>query len=283
MSQSSNRRNCIVIIFDDDFLDYARNCLLSFSNYPDHPEIKVIYQGKDQSIIAFIRDLDSVEQFYVELDTPKYSELNLGHIGSPMIYGRYICWSSLFDEYDKVLYIDCDTLILKPFPELFEKEDFFAVYDNAGKPLFNKTAYQNDVFLSKTEQDNIPVDLVNNLMINSGMLLIPRRYRNKSNFDFLHRLSERYSPFIEHSDQSIITIWCYLQNLKISCDYQYNYMIDRITRPTFGNVKLDDVKLLHFSYWKPKKNLEELLERSPLFVQLEDIIRKNSDFLENVT
>lgn len=280
MCKIEERKNCIVIIFDDEYFDFAKNCLASFSNYPDHPVINVFYHGENRDIMRFIDDLNRVERVTIELDIPKYANLNLGHIGSPMIYGRYIIWSSIFDSYDNVLYMDCDSLVLKPFPELFKKEDFFAVYDNARKPLFNESAYQNDEFLSKTFEDNIPHDLVNNLMINSGVLLIPRKYRTELNFSLINWLSDRYSPFIEHSDQSIITIWCYLKNIRISCDYQYNYMVDRINRSGFGNVKLEDAKILHFSYWKPKKNLEELFRKSSSFMLLKDLIRNNSDFLK---
>ncbi|MBL6445747.1 hypothetical protein JMN32_05470 [Fulvivirga sp. 29W222] len=280
MSTSSDKRNCIVIIFDDQYFDFARNCLKSFSNFPDHPMIKVIYQGNDTNISKFIDELDNTERIDINLDMSKLSNLNLGHIGSPMIYVRYVIWSSLFDDYDKVLYIDCDSLIIKPFPELFEHDDFFTLYDNADKPLFNESAYKNEEFITKTQEDNLPHDLLNRMMINSGVLLVPKRYRTAENFRLLNELSQRYSKFIEHSDQSIITIWCYLNDIKISCDYRYNFMIDRITRPSFSNIKLEDAKLLHFSYWKPNKNIGELFQRGPMFRQLKALIEQNSDFFK---
>lgn len=281
MSKNTTNSNCIVIIFDDAYFEFARNCLLSFSNYPDHPVIKALYHGENSRVATFIQGLNNVDLVDAELDMDKYSRLNLGHIGSPMIYGRYIIWSSLFDAYDKVLYMDCDTLVLKPFPELFEKDEFFALYDNAGKFLFNELAYQNDEFLSRATEDGIAPDVVNRLMINSGLLLVPKKYRTPANFDLINQLSDRYSPFIEHSDQSIISIWMYLNNLRISCEYEYNFMIDRITRPTLGNVRLDEAKILHFSYWKPNKNIESLFKKNDWFVLLKELIQENSDFISD--
>lgn len=278
MSAINKHKNCIVIIFDDSYFEFGKNCLLSFRNYPEHPTIKVIYQGKDHAVLNFLSGLENVDLVDEKIDMSSYHNLNLGHIGSPIIYGRYVIWSSLFDEYDKVLYLDCDTLVLKPFPELFEKEDFFATYDNAGKPLFNRSAYQDKEFLSCTRADDIPHDLVNHMMINSGVLLVPRKYRTKKNFEWIHLLSTRYTRFIEHSDQSIISIWLYLQKIRISCDYRYNFMIDRITRPSFGNIQLEEVKILHFSYWKPDKNLGELLKKGSSLMLLKELIHNNSEF-----
>ena len=54
-----------------------------------------------------------------------------------MIFVRFVLWTELFDDYDNVMYLDCNTITFKPFPELFEKNEFFCEVDNPNEGLIN--------------------------------------------------------------------------------------------------------------------------------------------------
>ena len=81
-----------------------------------------------------------------------------------MIYFRFILWSNLIDEYDNVVYLDCDTIILKPFPKVFELNDFFAISDNSeqfNQGIFSAEEKDNKSLLALLRKDNIKFLTIN--------------------------------------------------------------------------------------------------------------------------
>jgi len=114
---------------------FARACLNSIrQNYPNYPQILAFYDGADASLKRFLADFDRLrirsgaEMFQPHLDW------DLGPVSSPMVYFKYGLFGPDFDEYDVLLHLDADTLVLKPLDELFRDDDFFIVSNHGFYP-----------------------------------------------------------------------------------------------------------------------------------------------------
>src|SRR5262245_13949390 len=102
-------KQCIFTAFDDAYFPYARACLNSLNdNFPNHPPVHVLYAGKDPAVITYCsrRNVSIIDYNF---DQSMFDGFNLGVIGSPMIYARLLLWTDFLNEFEKVLYLDCDT------------------------------------------------------------------------------------------------------------------------------------------------------------------------------
>lgn len=271
--------NCIFLTFDDVYYNYARICLNSFeANYPDHPSIKIIYTGKDDEIRKSLSARHNVEVMDYELDMNQFDKLNLGLLTSHMIYARFVLWTELFDKFNKVLYLDCDTIVLKPFPEVFERDDFFAISDNTIQKVFldNETISPSPTFLAALEKDRMNLDEVNNKMINSGFFLLPKKYRTQVHLAQIWNIIATYNDYIQYSDQSIISIWMHLNGIKSSDLYQYNFQTQFILKDTLQLLGADNIKIMHYSGWKPDKNFQHLIIPANYILSVVDNFNKYS-------
>lgn len=263
-------KNCIFMTFDDGYFRYAKVALNSLrENFPEHPPIKVLYTGNSIEVIAFIDAIPNCSQIEVPDALYDYSQYNLGVIGSSMVYVRFILWSDYFDEYDTIMYIDCDTIIQQGFSELFELERFFVVSDNAPyepENVFAPREKHNPLLMKRLREDGLDFEVVQNSMINSGVFVLPRSFRTIEQYELLKSLLRRYNDFIVHSDQSIITLWCLVNGIVPSRDFRYNFQTQHILTDAVVEIALNDIKIMHFSNFKPDKNFEELLAAS-YFIQ----------------
>ncbi len=252
-------KNCIFLSFDDIFFKYAKVCLNSLKrNYPDHPMVLVYYEGSDSQVFSFINDLEKVDLLDIAYPSEKFKNLNLGVIGSIMTYSRFLLWEEYFNRFDTIVYLDCDTVILKPFPELFKHNHLFAVSDFSNTKAFNTELDTYDL-KKLTLEDGIDLGQIN--MINAGVLAIPKSYRKKEHFSQIWSLTKRYNKYANHSDQSILTLWILLNKMPISNECKYNFQIGFITRSMFNEINVKDIKILHYAFWKPEKNIDFLKEK----------------------
>ncbi|PZR16213.1 MAG: hypothetical protein DI539_17825 [Flavobacterium psychrophilum] len=254
-------KNCIFITFDDRYVVYAKACIASLrENYPNHPPVLIKYNGNIKQVIDYFSSIPNVSLLDFKVDDQYLKSLNPGVIGSYMIYVRLILWTELFNEYDNLIYLDCDTIITKPFDEIVDSIDFFVVADNDTQGVF-KDEFKHDRELSELlAEDQINFDLINTSMINSGMFVLPRKYRTIEHVEQLRTISDRYDKYIMHSDQSVLSIWVYLNRIPISKDFKYNFQTQFVFMPFFHVFDLESIKIMHFSAWKPDKNYSQLLK-----------------------
>lgn len=258
-------KNCIFLSFDDLYFNYAKACINSIkSNFPNHPLILAHYLGNNQNILDFLNETERLSRINHCLVQSKNDDFNLEHLGLPYSYNRkyhrFILWEDYFNQYDTIVYIDCDTLVLKPFPELFKLNEFFVVSDNSTESVFRSDC-DNRKLKSFTKEDSIDLDEIDNHLVNSGLLVIPKTYRTKEYRNQLWGLVHRYNEFTYFADQSIITLWMYLNQIPISKDYRYNFLIHFIGRPHILRVDIESIKIIHFALWKPNKNFIQLKKR----------------------
>jgi len=228
-------------------------------NYPDHPPVRVLYTGNDFDIVAALSQRPKVEVLDYELDVKQFDGLNICQHDSPMIYARLVLWTDILKQFDKVLYLDCDTIILKPFPELFEREGLFAVSDNGWQKIFDPAKVSERKLLASLEEDKLKLEEINDYMINSGVFILPIEYRTKEHLEKLWAISKTYNEYLAFADQSVISIWMKINNIPISNEYQYNFQTQFLLKDTIHKVGADNIKIMHYSGWKPDQNFDELL------------------------
>ena len=266
-------RNAIFLTFDDHYFSYAKVCLISLEkNYTDHPEVLIFYDGNKSSIINFLQGLSKVSIYKPEYDFMNFNGLDLGPIGSKKVYFRFILWTEKFKDYDSILHLDVDTIILKPFPELFNKTDFFCVNDFT--PL-NLSIFKNKFSNSKLLKTILKIDGINLKpteieMLNAGVFLIPKKFRTKAQFDKLVDISRKYNKYIQFADQSVIAIWCKINNIKITDDVIYNFQLPfRVSKSVYELMSLkristDQIKILHHTWGKKVEDIKSFVKFAEL-------------------
>lgn len=251
----------IFLTFDENYFDYAKVCIRSIKqNYSNHPPILIYYHGNNQLIQNIIDEFDDVELLNLSFPKEKFNDLNVGVVGSPMIYNRFLLWEKYFQQFDTIVYLDIDVIVLKPFPELFESDKLFAVSDFSEENVF-KTNSDKDMLTKLALEDGFDIDIIDKYMINSGVMSIPKKYRSQENHDQIWMLTKKYNEFTRHSDQSILTIWMFLNMIEISTNFYYNFQIHHIVRPNIVEIDIESIKILHFAQWKPNKNMDRFQKR----------------------
>lgn len=270
-------KNAIFLTFDDHYFGYAQMCLLSIqANYPGHPKILCYYNGTDLLVKDFLKSIDNIEVFSYRADFLNLNGINLGVINSPQVFNRYMLWTSEFDEYDSILHLDVDVIVLKPLDELFEHKDFFAVCDfSPYYSVFKNECYSSSVLGSLLVSDKIQLRTYPNNMINAGVFLIPKSYRTGMNFNLLWDITRKYNEYLMFADQSAITLWGFSRNIRFSNDIRFNFQCAFFHYPImahedFKDIEiLRDVYILHFARYKPDSLLfKKLLNLCQSFVDL---------------
>ena len=248
------KNNAIFVTFDDGYQLLGMACIQSIKiRYPEHPVILVLFTGNDEAVKNSLLSMENV----LLLDKDKYSfsadGFSSGPVGSPAVYNRYILWSELFAEYDDILYLDSDVLVLDSLEALFSFDDFFSVANNCSyftvrvfKPEFeNDTNLANLLCSYDLDYPTEPND-----MINSGVMLIPKKYRNNENFHQLIKITKDFSDYLGFEDQSAISIWMKMHGIKPYHYYSYNYQTAFLHQNDNPNI-LNEIHILHFSTHKP--------------------------------
>ncbi len=252
--------HAIFLVFDDAYCQPAIACLKSIeANYPGHPRILACYDGNDDAVLAFLASVRNLERVPYEPDDARLEGISLGVVNSPKVFYRYRLWSERFDAYDDILHLDVDTLVLKPLDALFGRDAFFAVSDhsNPGYRVLRSEARHDPQLVQRLAEDQLFFPDGQDEMINAGVFVIPKRYRNRAQYEKLWELTRRYNDYLLFADQSAISLWCHYNQIPIATDYRFNFQAwffysdaffyDGFFGPGFS---VDDIHLLHFSSWK---------------------------------
>jgi lipopolysaccharide biosynthesis glycosyltransferase len=253
-------KNAIFIVFDDNYFNYAFNCLQSIKkNYPGHPEILVHYGGQNDEILAYLRtfknlSLASVDERFLDL-----SGIDLGIVGSRQVYLRYILWTEGFNNYDTILHIDADTHVLKPLDHLFSTESFFAVNDFTpfGNSMFKQEFHDSPELKDILERWDLRMPIGEFEMLNAGVFVIPRKYRTKAQFDLLWAITLRCNSYTDFADQAAISLWCYINRIQFSDKIEFNFQTSFCSNPRVFFIEIlkpefsaADIAIVHFTWWK---------------------------------
>ncbi len=245
-------RHAIVSFFNDRYFDYFRACYHSLKrNYPAHPPLLVAYDGHSPDVEAF---LDRTGITRISPDRPpRHDAIDPNRIKSPIVFDRFSLWTDYFDDYDNLLHLDVDTLVLGSLDEIISSPGFFIIANHEPWPttrVFVEGASEDADLHALLREDGLDYPHDMDDMANAGVFVLPRRFRNSEEHALIERLTMRYGPYLAYADQSVISLWCLLRGIPYSRDYRFNCQT-----PLLGDeslrLDLDEVRLLHFSNHKP--------------------------------
>jgi len=250
-------RNAIFMSIDQRFLQCVRICLSSMEYfYKNHPEIivyhtdltdiQIVELSKITSNISFIKN-------HCKKAGPVMDHLTWT-VNPNVFYARFLLWKDpKFNEYNNILHLDADTIILWSLDSLFKKKKFFMVKEAY---LWDDQLFYdfNDKELSKKiSKDWIDIE---NREWNAGVFLLPKDLRTDENYNELIKILDDYWKRIKRADQSIINIWMYKHNFRLSSLYKYNYQHRLLIRKWWIG---KTTKIIHFN-WIDSKIREDCMK-----------------------
>ena len=271
-------KNAIFIVFDDLFFKFFQACITSLvKNYPEYPEILVYYEGDDGMVVEYVKQIKRVRLVSELIDTNSIECFELGVVSSRMVFIRLYLWGDSFSEYDKILYLDADTLVLNPLDSIFSQEKFYIVTDASSKSVgVFKPEFTNDQHLSSLlKADGLDFFSVQRNMYNAGVFMIEKHLRTEHNFRAILDIAQRYDGYLAFGDQSVISLWCHINGIKCDDDSKNNFQIASILAGTtdlsrFVNgvdAAIHSINILHFSLMKPEPHVIDVIQKSLLFLE----------------
>ena len=163
----------------------------------------------------------------------------------PIMYARWAAFTSAFDAYDTILYLDVDTLVLAPLDDLLA----------ADGPLAFEEAYphvETLIFRDPEDPDLGELLRADGLgdwhwqVANAGVIALPRRCRRIEHLAEADRLARRYAPHLMWGDQSLLNLWLACNGLRAVHDFRFNYQVRLILERRERHV-YRYAKILHFN------------------------------------
>ena len=239
--------NCIYTTIDRNYENYATACFNSMEkNYPAHPIVLIYYDDLSDAFKSYIATLNNFKLIKIVQD--EFKSFNHGIVNKSIVYNRYNLWTSAFDEYDVILHLDVDTLVLGSLDVVFVQDEFL---------MFDNNEILPDVYIFPTTEEaqesikrvcpSIEYDVNHPPKFgNAGIFTIPKRYRTVENHTRLLAITNELSSYLIYADQSAINLWMLEKSIEVSNEVVYNF------QPHFFNCddntkNLEDVKIIHFA------------------------------------
>lgn len=217
--------NCILICTNGNDLDLVE-CLISSirDNYKNHPDI-VLVADTIISLSIDVGDIKIITIPRVHSTIEVSSKLNMSihnEVFRDATLLRFRGLDYLVTTYDKILYLDTDTIVLDDVSELFDLE-----YGLSAALDYNFASF----VLPPTDGSTY---------FNAGVMLITAKLYKELGIASLYESYESTGVFYELYDQDYLNSICSEVNI---LPQQYNYVpIDRL---------LYDAKIMHFCHIKP--------------------------------
>lgn len=269
------KENCVFISANRSFLPLLKICLSSISqNYPNHPDIILCHtdftendlQGIDKiadRIIPIQNTLEAHEMWPIMDHLPR-------DIDPSVFYARFLIrkwW--IFDNYNNVLHLDADVLVIKDLDMLMHYDNFFVVQEAyLGDDKIFKN-HNDPHLLKQLTEDSITIW---NIAINGWIFLVPPMYRTEKYHQELVYLLSSYKSYIQRADQSIINTRIYKNNLPIQKDFNYNFQHRLLLNPLYDDCLLN-VHIVHFN-WIDEKYRVQCMKKMLYLSKTQDYIEK---------
>lgn len=196
---------------------YAQHCLVALTSLAEHNDglnVYIITTGLSPKVVSYFNDNSAKYRYtlnWIHIPVSFVSKLplpsreNIKHISLATYYRLFIA-ELLPLEIDKILYLDCDIVVMGPLKNLWElKIDNYALA--ACDPLDKTFAIENRVY----ERLSIPLQYG---YFNAGVLLINIEYwRTKNVQQWLLQFAESKFNNIIYHDQDILNAVLYDQVL----------------------------------------------------------------------
>ncbi|KAG4102883.1 nucleotide-diphospho-sugar transferase [Neocallimastix lanati (nom. inval.)] len=236
---------CLCTILNDDYVIGFETMLFSFYKHNNwfNGDILIIHDDKysilsNESKKRILYKFPNVK--FLKIDTLKYSKINLNFIPKKFIPPLIKFEIFGLTDYDKVLYIDSDTLVLSNIYELFNNNENIICFTHEKYKVKNKEIWNNI-------HDEI------NTNINNGVIFINKNMLDKTHIDRMLNLTYKYDKSFPHyngcPDQDIMQVYFQENNIKVTLESNiYNTM----KRVFYGNIRyVSNEKIIHYIIKKP--------------------------------
>ena len=247
MTVTYNTRDLIYCVMNSGFFSVGQLSLrILHRNFPDHPDIFVHGVDLEKAQIQTLSEIPRVHCENVEFK---------GFSGFPLIdahcrqseqvtYGRFHIWLHGLPDYNNVLYLDLDTIVLRSLHDLCTQAEFFIVRD-----IYIPLGGRNDAIVRNPRDVQLRQLLREDSIrlpecgANAGVFLVPKKYRTQAHANEILRLALRYKNHLRWADQSLLNIWLASVGIKpvehVENNYQYS-----LVRP--GPLP-DKIRILHLN------------------------------------
>ena len=178
---------------DDKYINQTIVSMVSaIENNKEHEiEFIIIYSKLNEQSIEKLKNVKNCKLRLLQVDENIFISLPLSHWVTVQAWFR-IKLPDLCPDLDKILYLDCDTLILGNLSELFN-------IDLSGKYLAGvKDVWGVNKYCKR-------LDMTSGVYVNSGMLLLNAEYCRKENFfEKIVDFANKNAKIIEFCDQDSI-------------------------------------------------------------------------------
>ena len=178
---------------DDKYINQTIVSMVSaIENNKEHEiEFIIIYSKLSDNSIKKLQDIPNCKLRLLEVDENIFTSLPLSHWVTVQAWFR-IKLPDMCPDLDKILYLDCDTLILGNLGELFNT-DLNDKYLAGVKDVWGVDKYCKRL------------NMASGVYVNSGMLLLNAEYCRKENFfDKIVDFANNNAKIIEFCDQDSI-------------------------------------------------------------------------------
>jgi|GEM_PF-1514017 len=241
-----NYKYCLCTVLNDKYIIGFETMLYSFykNNNWFNGDILIMYDVK-YSILSDKSKKEILSKFpninFLKIDTSKYNKVNMNFIKKNFIPPLIKFEIFGLTNYDKVLYIDSDTLILSSIYELFIRDENIICFTHERYLVENKEIWNN--IYDGTIKTNI----------NNGVIFINKNMLNKTHVDGMLNLAYNYDESFPHynkyPDQDIMQEYFIEKNIEVTLGPNtYN----TIKRVFYGNnKKVTNEKIIHYIMKKP--------------------------------
>lgn len=262
--------NAIFIIVNSHHFHYAIAFLNSLvENWPNHPTILCNHTADlNQEQLKRLASYDKLSLHLLELKPEEIGNRPVHKSDGMLVaYGKFRLWSNLYEAFDTLLFLDVDTLVLKPLDDLIQEQDFKIFRAEHRLQLYGDP----DEIRTKLSEDGL-LDYFNANLVhegigaNTGVMVIPKPIRTQDNYECLLSLLDRYKAYDKWwADQSTINIWMLKKNIPrpSNTELRYNFLTFYLSsqHPFWTNQNLDldvefkNIHILHFVI-KPEEILK---------------------------
>ncbi|KAG4100324.1 nucleotide-diphospho-sugar transferase [Neocallimastix lanati (nom. inval.)] len=237
---------CLCTILNDKFVIGFETMLYSFYKYNNwfNGDILVMHDDNysilsDESKKEILLKFPNIK--FLKIDNSKYNELNFNFIKKKFIPNLIKFEIFGLTNYDKVLYIDSDTLVISNIYELFNRDEDLICFTNESH-LVNDIEIWNNIF-----------DGSRNTNINNGVIFINKNMLNKTHVDGMLNLAYKYDELFPYyngcPDQDIMQDYFIENNIEVTLGPNTYNTIEKVF---YGNnKKISDEKIIHYIINKP--------------------------------
>ncbi|WP_210463528.1 glycosyltransferase [Rufibacter roseolus] len=269
------KENAIAIVVNQDFARYAKTLINSIKkNWVNHPPILLfLTPDVDRELENAFSLIPKVSPKRFNPQAFEYRELLIDknekfESKSFNDAGFFIVnfWSDLFSEYNNILVLDADMLVLKDLSAFMEEDSFLGISAanerilpvfSFNRPLLSKALSLTNAYCKALAMG---IFLPPFASMNSGVLRIGPQDRTPEKYRALLKILKEFRASTV-GDQEIIYLWMQKFNKPISFDFRMNFQarffnaIENNQIPIRFRRKVieasKDVHILHFNGAKP--------------------------------